>query len=250
MEFNIIGTFIIGILIIIFCRFLLYLLGEHGKRPNINLREVTPVVINKLRGKSYSEILLFFINFNQLQVNVAIYNDTNHEKMSHQQWETLDLSKIRQKFNCQFTKMNGPRYWCLDEVVIYQIGDTLFFNNFKFALVANIFFPIWELIQKFQRKPYTVIPVSRKTKYTFYSGSEVYELIDDKGRIYIMQAASKEVIKESSFDILHNLANNFKLLPNGWKYRVRVVEANEVYSIDGIASMIQDEFFNTYQRIE
>ena len=46
---------------------------------------------------------------------------------------------------------------------------------------------------------------------------------------------------------LHTLGSRLKL-PTGWSYRVRQLEQEESFTVNGKAHLIQDEFENSYQR--
>ena len=62
-----------------------------------------------------------------------------------------------------------------------------------------------------------------------------------------MQAASREIDKNLTLADLDDLGARLQL-PNGWQYRVRVLDEDETYQIDGTAYIIQDELQNSYQK--
>jgi hypothetical protein len=64
-----------------------------------------------------------------------------------------------------------------------------------------------------------------------------------------MQAASLEINKDQTFEDLDSLSEKLKM-PAGWEYRVRILDEDACFQIRGEAHIIQDEFRNTYQRVD
>lgn len=90
--------------------------------------------------------------------------------------------------------------------------------------------------------------VARETVFSFHKGSEVYQLTDPNGSVYVMQSYS--LIKDPTMTPrrLKTLGNELHL-PAGWKYSVATLTSDRnLTSTNGIATVIQDEFQNTYQR--
>ena len=95
--------------------------------------------------------------------------------------------------------------------------------------------------------PYSSRSVERDTEFHFYNGTPVFELIDPEGKIYIMQSYSVQHITDQSFADLASLDERISL-PSGWQFRTRtLVEDLVVEDINGIATVTQDDFRNTYQ---
>jgi hypothetical protein len=95
--------------------------------------------------------------------------------------------------------------------------------------------------------PYTQRPVARDTVFYFDAGTEVYELTDPDGAVYVMQSYSQKLDPTLSADQLAELGGRLKL-PAGWTFSSRVLDAElEVRDVDGIAVVVQDDFENTYQ---
>jgi len=90
----------------------------------------------------------------------------------------------------------------------------------------------------------------RNTEYTYAAGNKVYELVSPDGTAYVMQSYSHEVDDTLTEESLSSLGNRLKL-PRNWKYRLRKLDADWVVrSTEGKAHVIQDEFQNTYQRVD
>ena len=96
--------------------------------------------------------------------------------------------------------------------------------------------------------PYTERRVERDTSFTFNQGSENYVLRSPDNKAYVMQSYSHIVDDSQSLDTLPSLAARLAL-PAGWTFSVLTVEEDLVVEdVAGIATVVQDEFQNTYQQ--
>ena len=97
---------------------------------------------------------------------------------------------------------------------------------------------------------YTTNAVVRDSVFTFHAGTQIYLLTDTDGVQYVMQSYSQIVDPTMSMDRLATLGDSLKL-PAGWTYTTTTLTAQlEVYDTNGIAMVLQDEFKNSYQRID
>lgn len=88
--------------------------------------------------------------------------------------------------------------------------------------------------------------VHRKSKQGYNKGTMVFILDDPDGTPWIMQAYSRIVDPELSYEDLTTLDKKIDL-PEGWKYRTRVLDEDlAIGAINGIARVTQDNLENTY----
>jgi hypothetical protein len=90
--------------------------------------------------------------------------------------------------------------------------------------------------------------VERTTTWAFKAGSEVYELTDPDGDVYIMQ--SYALIQDRSLTVadLPTLGDRLDL-PEGWSFSSRVLDQPlQVALAPEGAFVVQDELNNSYQR--
>lgn len=83
--------------------------------------------------------------------------------------------------------------------------------------------------------------------WIYDAGKPVYELIDPKGNVFVMQSYSvqKEPQTEQS---LTQLGSKLKL-PTQWRFKTGILKkAGTVQAIDNMAVVVQDDFLNTYQK--
>ncbi|QZT35666.1 hypothetical protein K5X82_10065 [Halosquirtibacter xylanolyticus] len=211
--------------------------------PDINNQQRGKAAVFKGRPIPYHEIFLAWRNWTDL--HLIIYNDLN-SLISADDWADLksNVDKIKKESGADYVVFNGPRFWVLDEIGAGKsvpIGDIM---GHKMLIPA--FFTMSMKAMK-DRKPYHEIKMNRLTKYTYYANDYIYKLISPNGTQYVMQAASKEILKDLSLEDLKGLGDRMKELPEGWKYEVEWIEEEFVNISTGHTIIVQDEFRNTYQ---
>ncbi len=84
--------------------------------------------------------------------------------------------------------------------------------------------------------------------YRFKAGLHVQMLEASDGSRYAMQAYSQILDKTLTYDQLDALGSRLKL-PSGWRYATTTPDQDLVLGAQGKATVIQDEFDNTYQKL-
>ncbi len=163
------------------------------------------------------------------------------------------MAVIQTENEASFIEMNGPRYFIVDgtadtgdgtggtgtaaggEATLQQFGDS------TMALLATT-----EVSDESQE--YEPDLVVRTTTWTFEAGTEVYELTDPDGNVYVMQSYSRIVDRSLTAADLPALGDRLDL-PEGWSYASRVLDEpfQVALSPDG-AFVVQDDLRNSYQR--
>ncbi|MEM6476614.1 MAG: hypothetical protein AAF687_10650, partial [Pseudomonadota bacterium] len=201
---------------------------------------------DQLRGYSgrpipYNEVLLGYRSW--FDVKVIVYNDLN-DVLSDEEFDALDFEAIKQETGATRVIPNGHRYWVLDKIESYRETPKQTIGGHEFLVPGFVTVPIWQLLS---REPYSTMIVERDTVYTYFANTKVYRLIDPDGKVFTMQAASRSVDKDQTIDTLDDLGSRLAL-PEGWQFRVDVLEEELVLDSGGKTEIIQDEFQNTYQR--
>jgi hypothetical protein len=199
-------------------------------------------LIDHMRGVRYGEVLAMFLRDTGLEAEVygtQMLNDCPQEL-----WETLNADEIAKDMGAVFVKLNGPRYWVLDGLGSkVAVVDPVFkdFNGIQMRRIATI--PIGA---DFAAGPYTIRNVNRGAVFFFDAGKTVYELVDPDGRALVMQARCIGIDPNITEESLANLGERLAL-PEGWSYRIRVLDAELVVDTSAtLATVVQDEFENTY----
>ena len=196
----------------------------------------------QLRGLRYCEVLAVHLRGGGLVADV--WNSTGFNLCPQAEWEALDPALIRQDLGALIVILNGPRFWMLDFIVATPSSQVMTFGTLSMRLGGTLLVPPGG-----PPSPYTGNSVNRDTQFIFFAGSEVYELVDPAGRVYVMQSYSHQVDDTLSEADLAGLGSRLQL-PPGWAFRARVVSADYVVEDQaGVATVVQDELRNTYQLV-
>lgn len=202
--------------------------------------------ITDLRGVRYCEVLLLTEGDEGFQA--AVWNTMGMSDCPDEQWDALDAKTIATERDAVVALLNGPRYWTLDSISTDLRAGA---PETTFGEVAMFQAATVDLGDELpSQTPYTERPVARDTVFGFDEGSEVYELTGPDGATYVMQSWSQTIDPELSEADLAGLGQQLEL-PDGWSFATRTLTADlDVLSTDGVATVVQDELQNTYQRID
>ncbi|MDO8388882.1 MAG: hypothetical protein Q7V57_00210 [Actinomycetota bacterium] len=199
-----------------------------------------------LRNVRYCEVLL--LSQEGEEFVAAVWNTIGLDECMQAEWDALDAAQIAADRGALAAVLNGPRYWMLDTIIsdIRDGAATTTFGDIDMFLAATT-----RLGSELPNQaPYIERVVVRDTVFLFRAGSEVYELTDPGGQVYVMQSYSQKIDSTMSMERLPELGTTLQL-PEGWTYTSRVLADDlRVLDTDGIAVVVQDEFQNTYQRID
>jgi hypothetical protein len=194
------------------------------------------------RGVRYGEVLAVFAEGDRFVAHVygtQLLNDCPPEL-----WDALDATAIAHDLGALFVKLNGPRYWMID--ALGSKGEPIepVLREFGGILMRRI--AVLELGDHPSQTPYTVRHVDRQAIFFFDAGSIIYELTDENGLTYVLQAYCVAVDKLLSQFALGTLKDRLQL-PDGWTFSSRILEHELVIDTSAtIATVVQDELENTY----
>ncbi|MGI9615621.1 MAG: hypothetical protein ACR2QO_22100 [Acidimicrobiales bacterium] len=194
-----------------------------------------------IRDLRYCEIFPVFSTSDGAEA--AAYNTFGLNNCPQDEWEAIDLDEVISQVGDDFATRNGPRYWTMDFIVSKtEPKGQEFFGTLEMRHGATV-----QIGASAPPGPYSGRSVERDTEFHFYGGTPVFELIDPDGNVYVMQSYSVQQVTDQSFADLASLDERISL-PDGWQFRTRtLIEDLIVEDIDGIATVVQDDFQNTYQ---
>ena len=202
--------------------------------------------ISGLRNLRYCEVLYGKRHLGTLTVKV--FNTQGLNECPEALWKALDVKVIEKKNDASFVRLNGPRYWTMDE--IKAAGKTANdvienFGGIEMSLRATLDVGVKRQLAGTQFFVPNV--VNRNTAFIYKNGTLIYQLTSPQGQAYIMQSYSQIADPNLSMNDLAQLAPRLKL-PDGWKYTVKTLTQDLVLQAQGKAYVIQDNFYNSYQR--
>lgn len=185
------------------------------------------------RGYQYCELV-----FNYGDGGCDIYSTSPLAKANLDWWDGLDPQALAKEFGAQSVYKNGPQWWSMDEVGV-MASTAIPVAGVDMVFGAHL--PSGTL----QIPKYAVFNPAKTQNLLWKAGKPVYQLVDPDGHIYILQG--HKVPQES----LATLGQQFKALPQGWEYRVEVLDKDLEMKLTPQAPIpsVQDEFNQIYIRI-
>jgi hypothetical protein len=159
----------------------------------------------------------------------------------------LDFDKIKQDYGLLGASLNGPKLWMPDWSEM-DAGVVRDFNGIEAAWVAQLNMDGEGAVS--ESEPYKPTTIARKSKVGWNKGTTVLLLDDSDGNTWIMKGFQLGINPQYTFGQFIELgANNFKKLPEGWKFRVKILDKDLIENPEnGIATIMPDEFFNVYDK--
>lgn len=216
---------------------------------SISLLLITPVVAeaadqSNLRGKRFCDIVIV-----KNAADISIYSTFGLSECPIEIWKKVTVAKIKEEAKADFVRLSGPTYWIIDGFKDTHLLDRtiMTFGGLDVRKVGELLIgPQYFFIANI---PYVPREVVRRTNWIYDAGKPVYELIDSKGHIFLMQAYSIEAYPLTT-ESLFKLGKMLKLPPK-WKFKTGVLKKSVIVpAINNKAIIIGDDLFNSYVRIE
>ena len=177
-----------------------------------------------------------------------VYNTLGLNDCPAAEWDALTEEEVNEEYGSIAAKLNGPRYWVLDKLVgsgSTASGERFTFGGIEMELRAKLETKLRE--GTVGEQVYVPNEVQRQTVYTYLAGKPVYELTSPEGDVYIMQSYAQIKDKNLTLDDLASLGSRLSL-PEGWTYSTRTLDEDYELVTSGLAYVINDDFYNSYQR--
>jgi hypothetical protein len=196
---------------------------------------------SNMRGERYCEVIIPK-TFSQY----AVYNTIGLNSCPQKAWKKVTDVCVKKETKSSRVHLNGPRYWVIDglhkSTLVNPTTKSICGLSMREAGVLEI--SPFDLLKS--GAPYKQHIVNRQTTWIYKAGKPVYELIDPKGNVYVMQSYSIQKIKQTP-DSLARLGSQLKL-PKNWQFKTGVLKKSATLkAIDNQATVVQDNFLNTYQ---
>ena len=183
-------------------------------------------------------------------VTSYVYNTLGFNNCPPGKWNKLTEAEVNQEFGSQKAQLNGPRHWVLDHIQstgsASSTGQTFTFGGIETGLDGTLTTPAGQ--PTVGEQAYTVNQVKRDTIWTYDAGTLIFELTAPDGHVYVMQSYSQIVDKKLHYRDLPRLAGLLKL-PPGWSYTSKRLTRNLNLNSNGLAYIVNDDLFDTYQRM-
>jgi hypothetical protein len=206
-------------------------------------------VSGELRDVRYCEVIP--VTRQGTTLTSWVYNTLGLNDCPATEWDALTEDEVNAEYGSMSAKLNGPRYWMIDKLEVSgstDTGKTFTFGGIEMGLRASVDTKLragesGTVGEQF----YVPNEVHRDTVYTYNGGSPVYELTSPEGDVYIMQSYAQIADKNLTIDDLSSLGSKLAL-PAGWTYSTRTLDAPYQLVTTGLAYVINDDLYNSYQR--
>jgi hypothetical protein len=197
---------------------------------------------SNLRGQRYCEIII-----EKTLTTYAVYNTIGLNDCPESIWNKISVDSVKKEMNVSFVHLNGPRYWVIDGLEHSKLvnTDVKVINDLSMREAGVLKLSLLDLYKG--STPYKPRAVERKTTWVYQSGKPVYELINPKGEVFVMQSYSIQKTAQTLNSL--NQLNSLLKLPKGWIFKTGILKTEQtVTAINNLAVVIQDDFLNTYQQ--
>lgn len=194
-----------------------------------------------LRGQRYCEIIIpkSFRDY-------AVYNTIGLNDCPEKLWSHITVKRVKEETKAPHVHLNGPRYWVIDGMTNSNLVNPTIktFGGIKMREAGVLHISLFTLLKSNTfYKPHTI---ARHTTWVYNAKKPVYELIDPTGKVYVMQSYSEQIHPQTTSSLV-KLGKNLQL-PKGWQFKTGILKKTEMLkAINNEATVIQDNFLNTYQ---
>ena len=210
--------------------------------------------VYNLRDVRYCEVLPITVDKDTKTETASVYNTLCLNDCPSKEWDALTPEEAAREYKQQFpdtvgAKLNGPRHWVMDRLEGSGVSidqGTYTFGGIEMALRGTLEGNLAEAT--IGDHPWVPHQVQRQTVYTYDKDTLVYELKTPGDDIYIMQSYSQQKDPSLTIEQLSSLGPRLTFPTPGWKYTARRLDQEYVLTTTGVATIMQDNFLNTYQR--
>lgn len=198
-----------------------------------------------LRDVRYCELIV--AKRKGVGIEATVYNTLGLNDCPDELWSALSEEALKARFDALTVVLNGPRHWVLDGIVgsgATAAGETIDVDGLGFTERATLEPGLLEL----RSRPYEERRIDRATQWLYSAGQPMFVLAGPDGSRYAMQSYAQIRDPTLSYDDLPDLASRLSL-PAGWSFAVYVPGTDQTYPSGGQATVVQDEFDNTYQKL-
>jgi hypothetical protein len=206
-----------------------------------------PSVPQALRDVRYCEVIP--VTLSGSTATAWIYNTLGFNSCPPELWTVLTEAQVNQAYGSVAAKLNGPRYWVLDQIQATggetSTGISFVFGGIEMGLRGTIDTPVGQ--PTVGEQFYVPNEVQRDTIWTYLAGRPIFLLTSPEGEVYVMQSYSQIADPTLTYAQLPQLASRLSL-PPGWSYSMQTLTEDLHLASQGLAYVVNDNLYNSYQR--
>lgn len=161
--------------------------------------------------------------------------------------EGIDYAKLKADYGLLGASLNGPKIWTPDWAEA-QVGAVRDFNGIEAPWVGQLDMKKAGAVGDVA--PYEPMTIARDSRIGWNKGTTVMLLDDADGNTWIMKGFQLGLEPRFTYeDFIANGAGYFEKLPAGWSFRVTRLDEELIETpVNGVATIMADEFFNIYDK--
>lgn len=194
-----------------------------------------------VRGTRYCEIIVSDSWF-----RCAVYTTEGLNNCPDKYWRAITKKDAKKATGASRVMLEGPRFWAMDKIQTTPLirVEEKRFKQLLTKKIAYIKITFQEIIAG--TRPYYRHVVDLNNIFTYDAGKPVYELIDPKGRVFVMQSYQLHHVQKTADD-LSKLKRNLNL-PQGWHFKTGILTQKEqLKTLNNKAVVLHDNLKNRYQ---
>lgn len=206
---------------------------------------------DNLRDYRYAEILLSCGDAGTGIFNTIGLNNEKDPRDScpEELFVNFSAADVEKQYNSPMVWMNGPRHWTMDSMDLAWSTKVRNLDGLDTRWGADIVVPEGANLSEAENA-YIATPVQSDRTWFFDKGKPVFIMDDSNNNTtYVMQSYGLLVDESLTYDGLETLDTRLEL-PEGWSYRVEVLDEN--LTMNGVGTdgtdwqITQDSLQNTY----
>jgi hypothetical protein len=148
-------------------------------------------------------------------------NTTGASDCPPDRFDAINSKALTKAIHAEWILLNPRRRWTMDQMWVYNIGDTYDFDGVKATWMGSAR-PL-DMVKAFAGE-YEPFETNRASKYLYEQGKPVFLLSPpDKQGVYVMQSWTDHVDKTLTYDRLPDLGK-ILALPKGWTFSVKILD--------------------------
>ncbi len=201
--------------------------------------------LDRTRGYGQCEILI--IHNDSGILNAAVYNTTGLNECPPDQFDPIELKRLKKETGAYMVWKNPRRFWVTDNLTIFLMGEPRNLEGLEFNYVANMQMPPGFKPSTGQSAfAYQPLKIRRVYKCEYLKGSAVYLLRSPDGHTWVMQTYTNHTDQNLTMLDLPHLAAKLSL-PAGWQFKMKTLDRDLIFDTKGIANLVPDDLENMYQ---
>ncbi|MEO0874930.1 MAG: hypothetical protein AAFY48_10020, partial [Bacteroidota bacterium] len=194
-----------------------------------------------IRGTRYCELL--FINLEGNQLIADTWGTQGLNDCPGDCFESIDTTQLKAETGALAILKNGPRQVMIDDGDTVNPGDTTaVFDCIEMSPLSFL------ILDPDNSGPYIESIAEQNKTFTWWEGTEVYELISPDGEVYVMQSMSMQYDTELQIEDLPGLEARLEL-PEGWTYQARTLSEDLTIKVEGTGIKLSDDLNNVYAKM-